>query len=179
VVLPEHGRPTIRCNIVILAKLTSNHISLIVLKLPKPGAINLQQHLGLTSLLVRDYDEAIDFFVNTLGFNLVEDTPTVQSQDPTKAKRWVVVSPKGSTHGGLLLAQAANQNQLERIGKQAGDRVFLFLNTDDFWRDYKVYQSRGVRFVRGEPREEAYGTVAVFVDISGNLWDLIQPKDNE
>jgi len=136
----------------------------------------LQQHLALTSLLVKDYDEAINFFVNTLEFKLVEDSPSVQSLDPTKTKRWVVVAPPGSTEGGVLLAEPSNKSQAEKIGDQAGDRVFMFLYTDDFWRDYKKYRSRGVQFVRGEPRTEEYGTVAVFLDISGNMWDLIQPK---
>ncbi len=136
----------------------------------------MQQHLALTSLLVNDYDEAIHFFVNTLGFRLVEDTPTVQSLNPAKAKRWVVVAPPGSIESGLLLAQPSNQSQAEKIGQQAGDRVFMFLYTDNFWRDYETYRSRGVQFVRGEPRSEEYGVVGVFLDISGNMWDLIQPK---
>ena len=136
----------------------------------------MQQHLALTSLLVNDYDEAISFFVDTLGFRLVEDTPTVQSLNPAKSKRWVVVAPPGSNESGLLLAQPSNQSQAEKIGQQAGDRVFMFLYTDNFWRDYETYRSRGVQFVRGEPRSEEYGIVAVFLDISGNMWDLIQPK---
>jgi len=138
--------------------------------------MTMQQHLALTSLLVKDYDEAIDFFVNTLEFKLVEDSPTVQTLNPAKSKRWVVVAPAGATESGVLLAQPSNQNQAEKIGNQAGDRVFMFLYTDDFWRDYETYRSRGVQFVRGEPRTEEYGTVAVFLDISGNMWDLIQPK---
>jgi len=136
----------------------------------------LIQHLALTSLLVKDYDEAIKFFVNTLDFKLVEDSPTVVSSNPGKSKRWVVVAPPGSTESGILLAQPSNQSQAEKIGDQAGDRVFMFLYTDDFWRDYETYRSRGVHFVRGEPRVEAYGTVAVFLDISGNMWDLIEPN---
>lgn len=136
----------------------------------------MQQNIALISLLVKDYDEAINFFVNVLGFKLVEDSVAVQSANPSNSKRWVVVSPSGSTGGGILLAQPSNQNQREKIGNQVGDRVSLFLYTDDFWRDYDLYRSRGVRFVRGEPREEAYGTVAVFLDISGNMWDLIQPS---
>jgi len=135
----------------------------------------LIQHLALTSLLVNDYDEAIRFFVNTLDFKLVEDSPTVESLNPGKSKRWVVVAPQGSTESGILLAKASNQRQTERLGNQAGDRVFMFLYTDDFWRDYETYRSRGVQFVRGEPRTEEYGIVAVFLDISGNMWDLIQP----
>jgi len=137
----------------------------------------LRQHLALTSLLVDDYDDAIKFFVDILGFKLIEDSPTVQSLNPTLAKRWVVVSPSGSTESGILLAQPSNESQMERIGDQVGDRVFMFLYTDDFWRDYELYKSRGVQFVRGEPRKEAYGIVAVFLDISGNMWDLIQPNN--
>ncbi|MBX2824234.1 MAG: VOC family protein [Gammaproteobacteria bacterium] len=135
----------------------------------------MRQHLALTSLLVERYDEAIDFFVNKLGFELVEDSPTMQSANPTQPKRWVVVAPSGSTGSGLLLAEASDESQRQRIGDQTGGRVFLFLYTDDFWRDYELYKSRGVEFVRGTPREEDYGTVAVFRDISGNLWDLIEP----
>lgn len=130
------------------------------------GAV--KQSIGLTSLLVRDYDEALGFFVGTLGFNLVEDT-YIAAQD----KRWVVVSPRGSKESGLLLAQANGPQQSARIGNQTGGRVFLFLNTDDFWRDYRAYREKGVTFVR-EPRQETYGTAAVFTDIYGNLWDLIQ-----
>lgn len=136
----------------------------------------MKQHLALTSILVRDYDEAIEFFVDTLGFNLVEDSPTVQSLDPAKAKRWVVVAPPGASESGILLAQPSNENQMDKIGNQVGDRVFMFLYTDDFWRDYTLFRSRGVQFVRGEPRTENYGTVAVFLDVSGNMWDLIQPS---
>jgi len=135
----------------------------------------VQQHLALTSLLVKDYDEAISFFVDTLDFKLLEDSPTVQSSDPSQKKRWVVVAPPGSVGSGILLAQPSNQSQFDKIGNQVGDRVFLFLYTDDFWRDYENYRSRGVEFVRGDPRSEEYGTVAVFLDISGNMWDLIQP----
>lgn len=137
----------------------------------------MRQVLALTSVLVRDYDEAIDFFVGVLGFNLIEDKPAFESQAPESPKRWVVVAPPGSAESGLLLAQATGEDQTFRIGDQTGGRVFLFLHTDDFWRDYRLYKSRGVQFVRGEPREEAYGTVAVFLDISGNMWDLIQPND--
>ena len=125
--------------------------------------------LSLLSLVVRDYDEAIDFFVRVLGFRLVEDTTI-----PVQEKRWVVVAPPG---GGcrMLLARASGEEQLARVGNQTGGRVFLFLATDDFWRDYEAYRSRGVEFVRA-PREESYGTVAVFKDLYGNLWDLIQPR---
>ncbi|WP_047249198.1 VOC family protein [Chromobacterium subtsugae] len=130
----------------------------------------MQQSLGLVSLVVRDYDEVIDFYVNTLGFELTED-----SYQPEQDKRWVVVTPPGS-QAGLLLARASNEGQAAFIGNQAGGRVWLFLNTDDFWRDYRRYQAAGVEFVR-PPQEQDYGTVAVFRDLYGNLWDLLQRKD--
>jgi len=130
----------------------------------------MPQSLAGIALVVRDYDEAIAFYVGVLGFTLVEDT-YISEQN----KRWVVVAPPGSTGCRLLLARAANEEQQSRIGNQTGGRVFLFLHTDDFWRDYKLYQSRDVVFVR-EPAEQPYGTVAVFRDLYGNLWDLIQPK---
>lgn len=129
----------------------------------------MKQSLGLVSLVVRDYDEAIGFFVGTLGFRLVEDTFV-----PEQSKRWVVVSPPGATECRLLLARASCPDQESRIGCQTGGRVFLFLYTDDFWRDYESYRSRGVEFVR-EPKQESYGTVAVFLDLYGNMWDLLQP----
>jgi catechol 2,3-dioxygenase-like lactoylglutathione lyase family enzyme len=129
----------------------------------------VKQSIGLTALVVRDYDEALGFFVGILGFNLVEDTYWA-AQD----KRWVVVAPPGSTESALLLARASNPAQVSRVGNQTGGRVFLFLCTDDFWRDYEAYKAKGVVFVR-EPREESYGTVAVFKDIYGNEWDLLQP----
>lgn len=129
----------------------------------------MRQHLGLTALVVRDYDEAIRFYVDTLGFTLVEDA-CVPEQD----KRWVVVAPPGATESRLLLARAANAEQAARVGDQTGGRVFLFLYTDDFWRDFRAYQARGVVFVR-EPKVEPYGTVAVFADLYGTLWDLVQP----
>ena len=128
------------------------------------------QSIGLISLVVRDYDEAITFYVRTLGFALVEDTFI-----PEQGKRWVVVAPPGSSGSRLLLALAANKEQEARIGDQTGGRVFLFLYTDDLARDYQAYVARGVSFVR-EPKEESYGTVAVFRDLYGNLWDLIEPK---
>lgn len=131
----------------------------------------MKQSLALTALVVRDYDEAIDFYVNTLGFELIEDTPV-----PEQHKRWVVVAPKGATESRLLLARAASDEQATRIGNQTGGRVFLFLYTDDFWRDYHAYRKNGVTFVR-EPRTESYGTVAVFADVCGNLWDLLQPSE--
>lgn len=136
----------------------------------------MRQHLSLTSVLVSNYDEAIGFFVNTLGFTLLEDSPVAQTANSTKVKRWVVVAPPGSKESALLLAEASDDRQRSRIGDQTGGRVFLFLYTDDFWRDYKLYRSRGVEFVREVPREEPYGTVAVFLDVCGNMWDLIEPK---
>jgi catechol 2,3-dioxygenase-like lactoylglutathione lyase family enzyme len=130
----------------------------------------LKQSLKQVALVVRDYDEAIVFFVGTLGFTLVEDT-----YFPEQDKRWVVVAPPGAGETHLLLARAVGEQQGSRIGNQTGGRVFLFLYTDDFWRDYRSYVAKGVVFVR-EPREESYGTVAVFADLYGNLWDLLQPK---
>ena len=130
----------------------------------------MKQTLGLVAIVVKDYDEAIDFYVNTLGFNLIEDT-YIEAQD----KRWVVIAPPGSTESKLLLARAVGNEQSSRIGNQTGGRVFLFLSTDDFWRDYHLYKSKGVEFVR-EPSEESYGIVAVFKDLYGNLWDLLQLK---
>jgi catechol 2,3-dioxygenase-like lactoylglutathione lyase family enzyme len=131
----------------------------------------MKQSLGLVALVVREYDEALDFFVGTLGFSLVEDTYI-----PAQDKRWVVVKPPGAGGARLLLARAVNEVQSSRIGNQTGGRVFLFLYTDDFWRDYRLYQAKGVEFVR-EPKEESYGTVAVFKDLYGNLWDLVQPAE--
>jgi catechol 2,3-dioxygenase-like lactoylglutathione lyase family enzyme len=128
----------------------------------------VSQSIGYVSLVVVDCDEAIRFYVGTLGFDLVEDT-YIADQD----KRWVLVAPPGSTGTRLLLARASNPEQAARVGNQTGGRVFLFLHTDDFWRDYEAYRSRGVKFVR-EPKWEAYGTVAVFEDLYGNLWDLLQ-----
>lgn len=127
-----------------------------------------RQSLALVSLVVRDYDEALAFYVGTLGFRLVEDT--VQ---PEQHKRWVVVAPPGPGSSHILLARASTPEQLARVGDQTGGRVFLFLATDDFWRDYHRYAGDGVTFVRA-PRQEPYGTVAVFKDVYGNLWDLVQ-----
>lgn len=132
----------------------------------------MKQSLGLVSLVVQDYDEAIEFFVGTLGFRLVEDTLV-----PEQSKRWVVVSPPGATECQLLLARASSAEQESRIGGQTGGRVFLFLYTDDFWRDYESYRSKGVVFVR-EPKQEPYGTVAVFLDLYGNMWDLLEPTES-
>jgi catechol 2,3-dioxygenase-like lactoylglutathione lyase family enzyme len=131
----------------------------------------MKQSLALVSLVVRDYDEAIDFYVGKLGFTLVEDTPV-----PEQAKRWVVVAPPGASESRLLLAKATTDSQLSRVGAQTGGRVFLFLYTDDFQRDYERYKASGVTFVR-EPKTEPYGTVAVFRDLYGNLWDLLQPRE--
>ena len=126
------------------------------------------QQLAMLSLVVRDYDEALSFYVGKLGFELLEDTPV-----PEQNKRWVVVAPPGSSTR-LLLARAANDEQTCCIGNQTGGRVFLFLHTDDFQRDYQRYRDQGIEFVRG-PVNESYGTVAVFRDLYGNLWDLIEP----
>ena len=130
----------------------------------------MSQTIGQVTIVVRDYDEALDFYVGKLGFALIEDTPM-----PAQNKRWVVVAPAESSVR-LLLARAVNEEQAACIGRQAGGRVFLFLHTDDFWRDFHAYQARGVEFIR-EPKEEAYGTVAVLRDLYGNLWDLIQPRE--
>jgi catechol 2,3-dioxygenase-like lactoylglutathione lyase family enzyme len=130
----------------------------------------MKQAIGQVALVVREYDEALDFYVGTLGFMLVEDTYI-----PAQDKRWVVVAPPGASEARLLLARASGAEQASRIGNQTGGRVFLFLYTDDFWRDFHTYKAKGVVFVR-EPKEESYGTVAVFQDLYGNLWDLLQPK---
>jgi catechol 2,3-dioxygenase-like lactoylglutathione lyase family enzyme len=130
----------------------------------------MKRTIGYISLVVRDYDEAIRFYVDTLGFGLVEDT-YIEAQD----KRWVLLSPTGAKETLLLLARASDEEQVSRIGNQTGGRVFLFLHTDDFWRDYAELKGRGVVFVR-DPREESYGTVAVFRDLYGNLWDLLELK---
>ncbi len=119
---------------------------------------------------MKEYDEAIAFYVGVLGFTLVEDSPV-----PAQNKRWVVVAPPGGAGSGLLLARAATPEQRARVGDQTGGRVFLFLHTDDFWRDFRSYSAKGVSFIR-PPAEEPHGTVAVFRDLYGNLWDLIQPK---
>ena len=128
----------------------------------------MPQTLGLTALLVREYEAALAFYVGTLGFVLLED-----SEVPEQSKRWVVIAPPGGSGAQLLLARASNAEQSSRVGNQTGGRVFLFLYTDDFWRDFALYQARGVVFVR-EPKEEPYGVVAVFEDLYGNLWDLIE-----
>jgi len=127
------------------------------------------QNLFQIALVVADYDEAIRFYTEKLGFTLIEDTVLSES------KRWVVVAPTNSDSCKLLLAKAVGEEQTSRIGNQTGGRVFLFLHTDDCWRDYKTFKDRGVLFVR-DPAVEAYGTVAVFKDLYGNLWDLIEEK---
>ena len=124
------------------------------------------------ALVVNDYDEAIEFYTKKLHFILIEDTYQ-QEQD----KRWVVVSPPSSSGTTILLARASKPEQLSFIGNQAGGRVFLFLGTDDFWRDYNEMLAKGIKFVR-EPKEQSYGTVAVFKDLYGNLWDLVQFNEN-
>ncbi|MEN9298121.1 MAG: hypothetical protein RLZZ429_434 [Bacteroidota bacterium] len=127
----------------------------------------MAQQIAHISLVVKDYDEAIRFYVDVLGFTLLEDTQL------TETKRWVRVAPNGS-NASLLLAKADGSIQEQYIGNQTGGRVFLFLYTDDFERDFNLYTNRGVEFVR-PPQKESYGTVAVFKDLYGNLWDLIQP----
>lgn len=127
----------------------------------------MPQKIGYVAVLVRDYDEALAFYTETLGFTRVED------RDLGAGKRWVLVAPPGSSETRLLLARAANPTQAARVGDQTGGRVFLFLHTDDFWRDYRELQSRGVTSIEA-PREEGYGTVAVFEDLYGNKWDLLE-----
>jgi catechol 2,3-dioxygenase-like lactoylglutathione lyase family enzyme len=129
----------------------------------------MKQTLALVSLVVRDYDEALGFFIGTLGFELLED-----SYVPELEKRWVVVKPRGTSGTHLLLARASSEEQASRVGNQTGGRVSFFLYTDDFWRDYEAYRAKGIRFVR-PPKREPYGTVAVFEDLYGNRWDLLQP----
>jgi catechol 2,3-dioxygenase-like lactoylglutathione lyase family enzyme len=129
------------------------------------------QTIGHVSLVVREYDEAISFFTQVLGFALVEDSTAIDREG--NSKRWVLVRPSGSGGTDLLLARASTPEEESRIGNQTGGRVFLFLHTDDFWRNYREMTARGVKFVR-PPREEPYGTVAVFEDLYGNQWDLLQ-----
>jgi catechol 2,3-dioxygenase-like lactoylglutathione lyase family enzyme len=132
----------------------------------------MQQSIVHVALVVKDYDEAIAFFCNKLHFTLVEDT-----YQPEQDKRWVLVAPPGSNSTSLLLARASNPAQTASVGNQTGGRVFLFLATDDFWRDYNEMVTLGISFIR-EPKQESYGTVAVFEDLNGNLWDLIQRVDS-
>jgi catechol 2,3-dioxygenase-like lactoylglutathione lyase family enzyme len=137
------------------------------------GPLAVKQSIIHVSLVVRDYDEAIAFYCDKLHFDLVEDT-----YQPEQDKRWVVVSPPGSQGAQLLLARASTPEQAAFIGNQTGGRVFLFLRTDDFWRDYREMLANGIVFVR-EPKEASYGTVAVFRDLYGNLWDLVEMRDKE
>jgi len=127
----------------------------------------MAQKIGYVALLVRDYDEALSYFTRVLGFELIEDTPLGDD------KRWVLIAPPNSHGTCLLLARAVTAEQSSRIGNQTGGRVFLFLHSDDFWRDYAVLRERGVVFQQ-PPRKESYGTVAVFEDLYGNRWDLLQ-----
>lgn len=132
----------------------------------------MKQSIVHIALVVKDYDEAIKFYTEKLHFTLVEDT-----YQPEQDKRWVVVSPPGTNGTTLLLARASNENQEAFIGDQAGGRVFLFLGTDDFWRDYQEMKEKEIEFIR-EPKEMDYGTVAVFLDLYGNRWDLVQFHEN-
>jgi catechol 2,3-dioxygenase-like lactoylglutathione lyase family enzyme len=129
----------------------------------------MNQHIAAISLLVRDYDEAIAYYTQQVGFTLIEDTRLGDD------KRWVRVAPPGGTGSCLLLARAADPAQVAGIGHQGAGRVWLFLHSDDFWRDYRAMQARGVQFCE-HPREEAYATVAVWEDLYGNRWDLLQPR---
>ncbi|MEO6588777.1 MAG: VOC family protein [Pyrinomonadaceae bacterium] len=131
----------------------------------------MNQSIAHIALVVADYDEAIAFYIEKLDFELIEDTPQ------SETKRWVLVAPKNSNGCQILLAKAVGEEQTSRIGNQTGGRVFLFLSTDDFQRDYENYKLKGVKFVR-EPKAEDYGTVAVFADLYGNLWDLIEFKNS-
>jgi catechol 2,3-dioxygenase-like lactoylglutathione lyase family enzyme len=132
----------------------------------------MKQSIGAISLLVRDYDEAISFYVGKLGFRLIEDT------DMGGGKRWVTVTPPGFSETRLLLAKAGTPEQESHIGNQTGGRVFLFLHTDNFWRDYEAMKVNGIRFLEG-PRNESYGTVVVFEDLYGNKWDLLEMKTSD
>lgn len=132
----------------------------------------MKQRIAHIALVVKDYDEAINFYTEKLDFKLIEDTKI------SEEKRWVIIAPPESGECSLLLAKAANEKQSASIGNQTGGRVFLFLFTDNFRRDYNKMTERGVRFIR-EPRQEEYGTVAVFEDLYGNLWDLLEPDENK
>jgi catechol 2,3-dioxygenase-like lactoylglutathione lyase family enzyme len=129
----------------------------------------MKQKIAHIALVVKDYDEAIKFYTEKLDFQLLEDTKL------TEDKRWVLLKPAGAEECCLLLAKAANDRQTASVGNQTGGRVFLFLFTDDFWRDYNKMLGRNITFIR-PPKEEEYGLVAVFEDLYGNLWDLIQPN---
>src|SRR3954447_1333421 len=133
----------------------------------------MTQTLGYVALVVRDYDEALEYFTKSLGFVVIEDSKSKDRYG--NEKRWILVSPPGSNCTSLLLARPSTPEEANCIGNQTGGRVFLFLHTDDFWRDYRAMMARGVRFIE-EPRDEAYGTVVVFEDLHGNRWDLVQPK---
>lgn len=128
---------------------------------------NIKQNIGSVALVVENYDDAIAFYTQKLGFDLIEDT------NLGNGKRWVLIGPPNSNGTNLLLAQASTPQQLDSVGNQSGGRVFLFLHTNDFWRDYELMQKNGVRF-NEQPREEAYGTVVVFEDLYGNKWDLLE-----
>ena len=130
----------------------------------------MKQRIAHIALVVKDYDEAIKFYTEKLDFQLLEDTPL------SDQKRWVLVAPTGAKECCLLLAKAANEKQMASVGNQTGGRVFLFLFTDDFWRDFNKMVDKNINFVR-PPKEENYGMVAVFEDLYGNLWDLLQPKE--
>jgi catechol 2,3-dioxygenase-like lactoylglutathione lyase family enzyme len=132
----------------------------------------MNQSIGLISLVVKDYDEALNFYIEKLDFELVEDTYI-----PEQDKRWVVIRPKGNSGSYLLLAKASTPEQILHIGNQTGGRIFLFLYTDDFWRDYESFKSKGIEFIR-KPKQVDYGTFAVFKDLHGNQWDLLEPSDN-
>ena len=132
----------------------------------------MKQSIIHIALVVDDYDDAIDFFTNKLHFKLIEDT-----YQPRQDKRWVVIAPPNSAGTTLLLARASNESQNKFVGNQSGGRVFLFLNSDDFWRDYNDMLEKGIKFIR-EPKQQDYGMVAVFEDLYGNLWDLLQLNDD-
>jgi len=129
----------------------------------------MKKHIGAISLLVRDYDEALSFYVDKLGFQIIEDT------DMGEGKRWILVAPQASAETCILLAKATSPEQFSRVGDQTGGRVFLFLHTDSFQRDYEAMRLKGVRFLE-EPRHESYGTVVVYEDLYGNKWDLLEMK---
>ena len=129
----------------------------------------VKQSIGHLALLVNDYDEAITYYTEQLGFKLREDTPLPEG------KRWVLVAPPGALETSLLLAKAVTEEQATRVGNQTGGRVFLFLHTDDFWSDYRTMREKGVSFLE-KPRQESYGTVVVFEDLYGNKWDLLERK---
>lgn len=131
----------------------------------------MNQRIAHIALVVDDYNDAIEFYTKKLGFQLLEDTKL------SDEKRWVMVAPPGAKECSLLLAKAANERQTNFVGNQTGGRVFLFLFTDNFWRDYETFNSRGIKFIR-PPQKFEYGTVAVFEDLYGNLWDLIEPNEH-